>query len=184
MNWMWEMIKWMTTIFKTTMKTETQWTDRGPWAFYFQRRKLIYGNQISLCSGGCECHLFCWDVWCGRWHHMDDRLSTVKPVSEEHRLIYCTECPRCHRCLHLCNTGHSIAVQSLYILMMVWGIVLPPPHRHIDNCVKALVIPNIMLKYYAQAYWVFYWSKSIFIVQFYTHNGRFDFAICQINSGI
>ena len=24
----------MTTIFKTTMKTETQWTDRGPWAFY------------------------------------------------------------------------------------------------------------------------------------------------------
>ena len=45
MNWMWEMIKWMTTIFKTTMKTETQWTDRGPWAFYFI---LLYFQSIVL----------------------------------------------------------------------------------------------------------------------------------------
>ena len=29
------MIKWMTTIFKTTMKTETQWTDQAHGPFIF-----------------------------------------------------------------------------------------------------------------------------------------------------
>ena len=89
MNWMWEMIKWMTTIFKTTMKTETQWTDRGPWAFYY-----IYIDycQILVDFEGLRNSLFLEgeQLWyCNPCHIKDDLWDNVTCIFRSCTPSYC-----------------------------------------------------------------------------------------------